>query len=56
MERVHQATYRSPVVADQFYQVLNFLAPPTSLFRPRILAEVFCRTGTLTFVPGQVRA
>jgi 2-polyprenyl-6-methoxyphenol hydroxylase-like FAD-dependent oxidoreductase len=41
MERVHQATYRSPVVADQFYQVLNFLAPPTSLFRPRILAEVF---------------
>jgi hypothetical protein len=41
MEHVHQATYRSPVVADRFYQVLNFLAPPTSLFRPRILAEVF---------------
>jgi 2-polyprenyl-6-methoxyphenol hydroxylase-like FAD-dependent oxidoreductase len=41
MERVHQATYRNPVVANQFYRVLNFLAPPTSLFRPRILAEVF---------------
>jgi 2-polyprenyl-6-methoxyphenol hydroxylase-like FAD-dependent oxidoreductase len=38
--RVHQATYRSPVVADQFYRVLSFLAPPTSLFRSRILAEV----------------
>jgi 2-polyprenyl-6-methoxyphenol hydroxylase-like FAD-dependent oxidoreductase len=40
LERVHQATYRSPVVVDQFYRVLSFLAPPTSLFRPRILAEV----------------
>jgi hypothetical protein len=41
MECVHQATYRSPVVADQFYLVLYFLAPPTLLFRPHILAEVF---------------
>lgn len=27
LERVHQTTCRSPVVADQFYRVLGFLAP-----------------------------
>jgi 2-polyprenyl-6-methoxyphenol hydroxylase-like FAD-dependent oxidoreductase len=43
LERVHQATYRSPLVTDQFYRVVSFLAPPTSLFRPPILAEVLSR-------------
>lgn len=39
MDRIHRATYRSPRVADQFYRVANFLDAPTSLFRPRMLAE-----------------
>lgn len=38
MDRVHRATHRSPVVADQFYRVANFLEAPTSLLRPRVLA------------------
>ncbi|HEX6013166.1 MAG TPA: FAD-dependent monooxygenase [Geminicoccaceae bacterium] len=40
MRRVHLATHRSARVTDQFYRVMNFLDPPTALFRPRILAEV----------------
>jgi 2-polyprenyl-6-methoxyphenol hydroxylase-like FAD-dependent oxidoreductase len=40
MERVHRATHRSPMVTAQFYRVMNFLEPPTSLFRPRVVREV----------------
>jgi hypothetical protein len=40
MRRVNRATHRDARVTDQFYRVINFLEPPTSLFRPRILAEV----------------
>ena len=39
MARVHRATHRSPAVSDQFYRVVNFLDPPTRLFRPRVLAD-----------------
>jgi 2-polyprenyl-6-methoxyphenol hydroxylase-like FAD-dependent oxidoreductase len=46
VNRVHRATHRSPVVTDQFYRVVNFLAPPTSLFHPRILARVLSRHGS----------
>jgi len=45
LERVHRATYRSPTVTEQFYRVVSFLDPPTSLFRPRVLAEVFAGRG-----------
>jgi 2-polyprenyl-6-methoxyphenol hydroxylase-like FAD-dependent oxidoreductase len=40
MDRVHRATHRSAVVTNQFYRVMNFLDPPTRLFRPRVLSEV----------------
>jgi hypothetical protein len=40
MARVGQATHRSGMVTNQFYRVINFLDPPASLFRPRVLAEV----------------
>ncbi len=43
MDRVHEATHRSPVVADQFYRVANFLDAPTSFFRPRVLADTLLR-------------
>jgi 2-polyprenyl-6-methoxyphenol hydroxylase-like FAD-dependent oxidoreductase len=39
MDRVHRATHDSPLVTDQFYRVINLLDPPTSLFRPRVLAH-----------------
>jgi 2-polyprenyl-6-methoxyphenol hydroxylase-like FAD-dependent oxidoreductase len=39
MGRVQRATHRSPAVTDRFYRVMNFLEPPTSLFRPGIVAE-----------------
>jgi hypothetical protein len=52
MGRVQQATHRSPAVTDRFYRVMNFLDPPSSLFRPRIVAEVLfgglTRTGAGT--------
>jgi hypothetical protein len=38
--RLHRATHRSALATDQFYRVMNFLAPPSALFRPRVLAEV----------------
>ncbi|WP_084673860.1 NAD(P)/FAD-dependent oxidoreductase [Methylobacterium sp. WSM2598] len=40
MERVHRATHRSPAVTDQFYRVLNFLDPPSRLFRPSVITEI----------------
>ena len=43
LERVHRATYRSPAVTEQFYRVVSFLAPPTPLFHPRMVANVLLR-------------
>jgi 2-polyprenyl-6-methoxyphenol hydroxylase-like FAD-dependent oxidoreductase len=40
MDQVQLATHRSAAVTDQFYRVMNFLDPPSRLFRPRILAEI----------------
>lgn len=40
LSQVGRATHRSALVADQFYRVINFVDPPTALFRPRVLAEV----------------
>jgi flavin-dependent dehydrogenase len=40
MRQMHLAIHRSARVTDQFYRVMNFVDPPTALFRPRILAEV----------------
>jgi hypothetical protein len=40
MARLHRATHRSAVATDRFYRVMNFLAPPATLFRPRVLAAV----------------
>jgi 2-polyprenyl-6-methoxyphenol hydroxylase-like FAD-dependent oxidoreductase len=40
LAQVGRATHRSALVADQFYRVINFVDPPTALFRPRVLAEV----------------
>ncbi|QRM35364.1 NAD(P)/FAD-dependent oxidoreductase [Microvirga sp. VF16] len=40
MDRVQRATHRSAYVTSQFYRVMNFLDPPTRLFRPRMLSEV----------------
>lgn len=40
LTQVSRATHRSAQVADQFYRVINFVDPPASLFRPRVLAEV----------------
>ena len=44
MGRVHRATHRSALVTDQFYRAMNFLDPPTSLFRPRVMADVLFGT------------
>jgi 2-polyprenyl-6-methoxyphenol hydroxylase-like FAD-dependent oxidoreductase len=38
--RVHRATHHDAVVGKAFLQVLNMLAPPASLFAPRILWRV----------------
>lgn len=40
MSRMHQATHRSGAVTGQFYRVMNFLDPPTTLFRPGLMADV----------------
>jgi hypothetical protein len=40
MERVHRATHRSALVTNQFYRVMNFLDPPTSLLGARIASQV----------------
>lgn len=39
MERVQRATHRSAYATDLFYRVMNFLEPPTALFRLRMIAE-----------------
>ena len=38
--RVQRATHRDPVVYGALLKVMNFLAPPASLFQPRILWRV----------------
>ena len=38
--RVHQATLKDEVVCKAFLKVMSLLAPPTSLFHPRILWRV----------------
>jgi 2-polyprenyl-6-methoxyphenol hydroxylase-like FAD-dependent oxidoreductase len=39
MAHVHRATHSRPAVTDQFYRVVNFLDPPSALFRPRVIAQ-----------------
>jgi hypothetical protein len=48
MGRVNRATYRSPAVTEQFYRVVSFIDPPSTLFHPRIAAQALAggfRTG-----------
>lgn len=40
VNRVHRASHHDPVVYTAFLQVMNLMAPPTSLFHPRILWRV----------------
>lgn len=40
MSRVFRAAHHDPVVCQQFYRVTGLVAPPTSLFQPRILWRV----------------
>jgi hypothetical protein len=37
---VHRATLRDQVVAEAFFKVANLMAPPTSLFHPRVVWRV----------------
>ena len=41
--KVHLATHHDPVVYAQFLRVMNLMAPPTSLMRPRIAWRVLRR-------------
>lgn len=44
VSRLHRASYRDPRVTDQFYRVLSFIDPPSSLFNPRVaLSALFAR-------------
>jgi len=52
--RVMQAMTVNPKVVDAFYQVQNMVAPPTLLFRPDIMVEIF-RT-RMPEVPAQITA
>src|SRR5690606_18568498 len=38
--KVHQATLHDEVVGEAFFKVMNLMAPPTSLFQPRIVWRV----------------
>jgi len=40
LERVHAVASHEPFVCRKFFDVLNLLAPPTSLFAPRVLLRV----------------
>ncbi|MBK8049983.1 MAG: hypothetical protein IPK16_24490 [Anaerolineales bacterium] len=42
MDRLNRATHSDPVVYDAFVQVVNLLAPPTSLMKPAIFWRVMC--------------
>ncbi len=39
--KVHQTTHHDPYVYGAFLKVMNLMAPPTSLFQPRIMWRVF---------------
>jgi 2-polyprenyl-6-methoxyphenol hydroxylase-like FAD-dependent oxidoreductase len=56
--RVYRAAPRDPVVSLAFQQVVHMLAPPASLFAPRILWRVLRRGGRATAVakPGTAEA
>jgi hypothetical protein len=43
LERVHAVASEDPEVCRRFFNVLNLLAPPTSLMRPRVLWRVLAR-------------
>lgn len=43
LERVHAAASQDPVVCRKFFDVLNLLAPPTSLMTPRVAWRVLGR-------------
>lgn len=45
---LHRATHRSALATDRFYRVMNFLAPPGTLFCPRLVAEIFLRRPSWT--------
>jgi hypothetical protein len=40
LDRVHEAASTDRTVCRTFFDVANLLAPPTSLFHPRIVARV----------------
>jgi 2-polyprenyl-6-methoxyphenol hydroxylase-like FAD-dependent oxidoreductase len=42
--RVHRAVHHDPVVCHAFYEAMNLLRPPTSLFRPAIVWRVLRAT------------
>lgn len=55
--RLHRATYRDARVTDQFYRVLSFIDPPSSLFYPRVaFSALFARPGRGRFQPRVLRA
>lgn len=43
LERVHAVASEDPVVCRRFFDVLNLLAPPTSLMTPRVAWRVLAR-------------
>jgi hypothetical protein len=42
--QVHRAVHHDPVVCHAFYEAMNLLRPPTSLFRPAIVWRVLRAT------------
>lgn len=57
--KVHQATLHDEVVGEAFFKVMNLMAPPTSLFQPRIVWRVLrgkrpsrSKTAVLQPTPG----
>ena len=45
-ERVHAVASKDPVVCRRFFDVLNLLAPPSSLMSPRIAWRVLAPSGS----------
>jgi hypothetical protein len=43
LERVHAAASNDPVVCRRFFDVLNLLAPPSSLMTPAVMLRVLAR-------------
>jgi 2-polyprenyl-6-methoxyphenol hydroxylase-like FAD-dependent oxidoreductase len=44
LERVHAIASEDPMVCRKFFDVLNLLAPPTSLMRPHVVWRVLARS------------